>query len=287
MNHVPLKYAAKCKRNRSNGLPFVADNVFDDLLTILFAFALISPAPLSVAISIISLHYSMWMIYEVGYFDNDLVSKKKEAEPKVPDRFEKFAGNFSEKSAWIWAASIGFFGCSLVVTSGVHHLAPLIGTEASAGGHKGIGAAVFLLAIWMMFLLMLRGAYHLYNRIDKKTRVLFYVVLQAMKYAFPAIFFYLPAAGAALVASHILRRWIPYVVYRYGYRQPKNLSARLLRLSFFLLFWSLLLPSNFTYEHAVLGIAMLALLALKSIGQVRDTLARAKGIAEDDWSVQG
>lgn len=273
MAHVPLAYAINCKRNKEAGHPFLVDNLGDDLLIVLVAFALVFQAPVLGVCGIVLLHLSLWAIYEVGYYENDLISATLEPESKTPPKFEEFRGKFSEVAAWIYAAALGAAGILLISLGPDWYFAE--------SGPSGIWTA---LAIWVLVLAVLRVTYYFYNRVDKLTRVYLYVALQIPKYGFPAAFFGLAPAGAALVFSQILRRWIPYVVYRYSGSLHSGVPIRGLRLFLFLTGWLLLLPSNWEHtEHYLIGGVAFLVLFARGRSQLWSAIVNASSAKHDQW----
>lgn len=272
MKYWPFHYATQCKRNKRAGLPFFYDNLGDDLLIVLIAFALASDAPLFVALAIVILHFSFWIIYEVGYFENDSVSVKLERDGKTPAKFEYFEQRFSEPLAWVWALVLGLLGVSVVTYSPTSYFAS-----------SNLWGLLANIALWFSVLAALRALYFLYNHVDKMTRIYLYLPLQVLKYAFPVIFFPLSPAGAALVFAQITRRWIPYVIYRYAGEIPNHVPARFIRLIVFILLWLLLLPANFDSEHLLVGVIGAVLLLIRGRSQFKDTLRMSKSVRLDDW----
>ena len=272
MRYWPFDYSRKCKRNLEAGLPFFYDNLGDDLLIVLLAFALVSDAPLWAALGITLLHFSLWIVYEIGYFENDSVSVKLEADGKTPENFEKYKDVFSQKAAWTWAMVVGFAG-----------LAVILFTPGSYFEGTGVFGFVLAAGLWTAWLIALRGTYYAFNHVDKMSRVYLYLPLQLLKYAFPVLFFTLSPAGAALVFAQIIRRWVPYMVYRHAHKMPEYLPARLLRMIVFASLWLLLLPSNLTQDHLLLGAAGGIVLLLRSVSQIRGQLRKARGVGKDDW----
>lgn len=269
---LPLEYASRGKRDPKAGLPFFQDNIGDDLLIILIAFAPFSPSPVAVALAIVFLHFSFWSVYEIGYYENDLVASKFERDAQIPVGFRDFEGSYSTRTAWAWAIVLGAAGIACIWWSGVSYLA----------GRGGIELAG-LLTVWAALLGLLRIVFRHYNHIDKMTRVFVYLPLQVLKYGFPALFFALPATGAALIFAQIMRRWTPYLVYRYMKKQPLAFPARLVRLLVFAMLWLMLIPSQAGAEFFLHGAVVLAWLGLRSMSQLRVLLRDAGHVTVDEW----
>ena len=267
--YIPLSYAAKCKRNTARGLPFFVDNLTDDFLILAVAFVPLTQAPLATFLGLLLLHLSLWAIYEVGYFENDLVAATIEPDGKVPPRFSEFRNRFSEPVSWGAAIILGAAGIAVLVAGG------MIPREPDAAGVALAGA------VWLAFLIALRLTYRVYNRIDKASRVFLYLPLQMFKYGFGALFLPLAPAGAALIFSQILRRWVPYIVYRNAGSLPTGLEPRILRLLTFCSIWLLLLPAAEPAGHLIIGAFGFALLLARSNSRILTRWRRATSAAED------
>lgn len=274
MTHIPFSYAAHCKRNINRGLPFFADNLADDFLLIAIAFAPLSSAPLAMVAGLLLLHFSIWSIYEVGYFENDVVAATLEPNGKLPARFIEFRDAFSEPVSWLAASLLAAAGIGILFAAG------LMPSALQAAGPAGWMAAG---AIWAFVLLGLRQTYRIYNRIDKASRVFLYLPLQLFKYCFAMVFLPLPAAGAALLFAQISRRWVPYIVYRNAGRQATTIKPRVIRLLVFCVLWLLLLPTQPLASHALIGVVALLVLLVRARGEIRGILHDGSSAANDSW----
>lgn len=272
----PFQYASRCKRDSQTGRAFFLDNIGDDLLIVLMAFSPFSPAPALVTLAIIFLHMSFWSVYEIGYYENDLVAARFEVDGKLSSRVRDLEGGFSILTAWIWAVALGVAGLACAWQSRVSHLA-----------EGNVPEFLSLMILWAMVLLLLRKLFQYYNYLDKMTRVFVYLPLQLLKYGFPALFFSLPAAGAALIFAQIIRRWAPYLVYRYMKKEPLELPSRLVRLLMFALLWLLLIPSQGSWSFFVHGLVILAWLGLRAVRQLQSLLHDAGHVTIDKWKEAG
>lgn len=271
--YIPLDYAFRFKRNKSTGLPFFVDNLGDDLLLILLAFVPFSSDPIAISLAIFCFHISFWTIYEVGYFENDAISARFEHEARVTPGFHAAAAYYSERQAWIWAMGLAIPGA-------------ILAAWVIAAGPIGLVALVYLLC-WTVLLISMRGLYYAYNRVDKVSRVWLYLPLQILKYGFPLLFFPLPAAGAALVFAQSLRRWVPYIVYRFGRRGLDAMPSRVLRVLAFASMWLLYMPSNFDRAYVIQGGVILIWLCLRGQSQIRKVVRMSQHVKHDKWSTSG
>lgn len=270
--YSPLDYSINCKRNNGSGYSFIRDNVQEDLALILIAFATISWFALPVLAAIVLFHISFWIIYEIGYVENDRVAAKYEAAPKVPPAFDRFNAVFSEPLAWIYAIAVAIPAALIAAMSGASFFAGPVAVSA-----------VQILALWTVLLLSLRLLYAVYNRVDKGTRVYLYLPLQVLKYGFPAVFFGLPAAGAALLFAQVFRRWVPYIIYRHSGDLPRHIPLRLLRLFVFVALWMFLLWDNWSMEYLIQGALALSYLVFRGWTQIREAAAGVQNVRSDKW----
>jgi hypothetical protein len=71
-----------------------------------------------------------------------------------------------------------------------------------------------MLGMWVLYLLLSRWTYWIYNRLDTDSRSYLYVPLQMSRSVGYAFFFLTNAAGILLLTALIVGRWIPYLSYR-------------------------------------------------------------------------
>lgn len=274
--YLPFDYSNRCKRDVAQGYSFIRGNLTEDFAIVLIAFVPFSETPPLLALALLSFHLSLWVIYEAGYVDNDRMAVRHEVEPKVPKSFAQFDAIYKEPVAWIWAMGLALPGAVLATYIGVPYL-----------GALGWLAVLPILVIWAALLGALRGVYHVYNRIDKRSRVYLYLPLQLFKYGFGAVFFAPPATGVAMIAAQVMRQWIPYIVYRYGNVLRKSNPARVWRLVVFLALWLLLLPGNASWGFVLHGALALAWYLLRAAGQLRRELGKLRPVRDDTWTSTG
>ena len=190
-NYLPGDYLAYVKRP---GLRAARLRLLGEDLTLWLLAALsLHPPGLLGLVGIACLFLSFWAVYEIGYWENDLCAQRFEADPVLSEAFRHFdTRHFAAKT---WVAS-GLFG-----------LAGLLALSPAQPLVSG--------AVWLAVLLGLRGAYFIYNRADKTTRVWLYLLLQVFRsFAVAAI---VPIGGIAAMAclAQAAARWQSYAVYRY------------------------------------------------------------------------
>jgi hypothetical protein len=186
-----------------------------------FAFWLLSSIGLAInparhIVGMLLLSLSFWAIYERGYVDNDLVASRFEADPKLSATFGLAEVATPAVQPWLWAV--------------------LAGAAAVAILHPDRLAFVLYLASWIAMLVLMYTCFMLYNRLDKKTRVWVYPLLQFARSASFTAIVPITSAGVAALGAHILSRWVPYQVYRLTSRHWPVVRPELVRaISFVLL----------------------------------------------------
>lgn len=149
----------------------------------------VASVPMHIA-GLLALLASFWCVYEAGYLENDRVAERHEDDPVLPDR--QLPGGRFELTAWAWAVVTGAIGVLLV--------------EPSDPLQAGLA--------WAGLLAGLRVVFFLYNSLDKATRPILYVALQAMRLLAPIVV--VPVATAGLLALVVMSwsRSLLYTVYR-------------------------------------------------------------------------
>lgn len=159
-----------------------------------------SPAPLALAAAITLFMMSFFIVFEVGYHENDRIGAEREAKPVLTEARLAHLGRMNEPWAWIWAFLAAIPGFWLMHLA--HPAASMVGLVAS----------------WVVLLIITRGLFAIFNRIDEKSRTLLYPFLQLCKGVgvVVALSLEVTLAGMLLLLAQPISRWIPYIVYRYG-----------------------------------------------------------------------
>ena len=204
--YLPFRYSSEVKFTRS----FVLDQwLFVDTAIYILASAhgLVGLARMALIAPLMSASYMC--IYELGYFENDMVAAGKEARPVLSGKEAAYRAYPIKVQSWIWASLLGAAGLGLAVWFGMLDVA----------GALGAGL------LWAGLLLLSRVVFHVYNRLSTSLRFYAYPLLQVLKYCsmlliFPPIF-----PGMLLVFSQVVTMWSNYMIYRLGgqfLKQPKE-----------------------------------------------------------------
>ncbi|MDP2359036.1 MAG: hypothetical protein Q8M31_23665, partial [Beijerinckiaceae bacterium] len=205
-HYMPFVYTERGKRM---GQRYLLHNVIlEDVLLLCIAFAWLMPSPFLGAIGILMLHMSFWTIYEIGYWENDVIAVKNEAKPNLPAGAAAYATRMHPWMAWLTAAIIAAPGMALLTYFNFEAM-PLFVTA-----YSWPIAFVSMLGLWFAYLALSRMVYWFYNRIDTNSRAYLYIGLQMSRTIGYAIFFYTNLAGILLLTALIVGRWLPYFSYR-------------------------------------------------------------------------
>ncbi len=216
--YFPFSYLEKVKRVGENYTLKVI--MWDDLPILLFAFAWqVNNSPLQAA-SILFLLISFWCVYELGYYENDLVAEKYEEQPKLAKTYYEYKLMMSSFLPWFWSLVFGAIGVTLLEKAqGVRYL--FNGSELEMQ-IVAIDPVLLIGLYWGAFLLLTRLCFWAYNNLNKHTRTWLYIWLQSFRYyGFVAVTTINPI-GTSLLSSNILARSILYIVYRYSGGNSKD-----------------------------------------------------------------
>lgn len=220
ISYLPFRYTRLGKHAGRNHLLRVFLGV--DGAALLMAIVPASPAPTAAAIAGILLVVSFFIVFEIGYHENDKLGLEREEDPHLTEARLTHLSIMDARQAWCWSVLIGAAAIALVVSFGM-----------STWTQSVSAAALFtlLLGLWCAILLLSRGLFALFNRLDKPTRRHVYLPLQLCKGMAIVVVLQLPAtmSGVALLLSIALSRWLSYVVYRCSGRRGET-PDRLYRL---------------------------------------------------------
>ncbi len=211
--YLPTEYLGRVKRPGERN--FLRGVLQDDFAYWVLSSIALAAHPLYHGAGLLLLLLSFWAIYERGYVDNDLVARDYERDPKLTAAFFDSPVATPAVQPWLWAAALG--------TAGIYALR-YPGLPAPADGLR-----------WAALLLGTYGWFWLYNRMDKGSRVWMFSVLQLARTAAFAVLVPVPLIGVAALVAHVVARWVPYYVYRYGGKNWPDLRPALIRLMFFVL----------------------------------------------------
>ena len=165
----------------------------DYLLWVLTSVAL-APAPWAHVAGLLLLLVSFWIVYEMGYVDNDRIAHRYEQQPALTQAFHEASVATPFWQPWAWSIVFAIAGCFVIRLPSL----PVVRDFAAWA------AALLATSAWFAF----------YNRSDKSSRVWMYAGLQFARTAIFAIIVPILPIGAMALAAHMITRWIPYYIYR-------------------------------------------------------------------------
>lgn len=171
--------------------------------------------PLLHVVGLLFLLVSFWAIYECGYVDNDRIASRYESDPKLTSQFTDTHVATPILEPWLWSFSAGALAILLL--------------------RWPQAPALLDFVEWAATLIATHVWFRLYNRLDKSTRVWMYFGLQLVRSSAFMVLVPVNLIATVAIAAHVLARWIPYYVYRFGGTDWPNVPLCLTRLMFLLI----------------------------------------------------
>lgn len=211
--YAPGQYLAQVKRP---GTRYIVRGILqeDFAFWVLSSIALASQPVLHV-LGLLCLLVSFWAVYERGYVDNDLIALRFEEAPKLSATFANSTVATPRWQPWVWAVVGGALGVELLRWP------------------ESLPSTAFV--AWGAVLLVTHGWFHLYNRLDKSSRVWLFAGLQLARGASFVAVVPVGLIGAVGLGAHVLARWVPYYLYRLAGKEWPEAPFHLIRLLFFVI----------------------------------------------------
>lgn len=128
--YVPLLYAQKIKNpHKSHILKRVIASHWSILV---IAISFLSPPPFLNVVGLLMLNLSCWSIYEIGYWENDVIGEKYEAKPKLSENYARHKGQLKLHTALPWYRAIGIAIPALILVEASKQPSAAGGTIATA-----------------------------------------------------------------------------------------------------------------------------------------------------------
>ncbi|AFZ35032.1 hypothetical protein Sta7437_1465 [Stanieria cyanosphaera PCC 7437] len=225
--YLPFFYLEKVKRP---GQKYLFKAILgEDLWIIWLSYSWLSSQRLIHALSMLLLLISFWCIYEVGYWENDLVAEKYEEKPVLSESYYNYQQISNVWQPWLWSFCFAVFGIIFLVASQNNFVTANLSLE------NGKILALPLIK-WISFLAVVRGYFWIYNYVNKRTRIWLYLPLQIYRYFGYLLITPINLVGTILLVTQVLTRYMPYALYRYGGGKMENWSQLPKRLFCFLIF---------------------------------------------------
>lgn len=209
--YLPLFYTYRVKKlNHSHIIKQVLAGQWGALV---IAIGFSAPPYVLNACFLLLLNFSCAVIYEIGYWENDVIGEKYEARPTLSRTYAQYKDELNLQTAapWYWAISITLFAFVLQSVSQLDAATSAIETLLRIWplvlGNAGI---------WLSYLVAIRITFSIYNRLNERSRIWVYPILQAQRLFGFALVLPLNTVGAILLLSLVVSRWMNYTVYRCG-----------------------------------------------------------------------
>jgi hypothetical protein len=246
--YIPFLYSEKVKRPAQNF--FLLSVLGEDFIVLLLAFSFVSSHPWTNALGLFLLQASFWCIYEIGYIENDIIGEKFEEKAVLSYNYNSYEYSFKLWQPWVWACAFSISGIAVL-----HHEIAIEGIHLSRALFGNYNQEIFQLSesllYWTAFLLVLRFLFHVYNHLNKRSRVWFYLLLQACRYCGYLVLLTTNAVGLVLLVSKILIRSMQYILYRYMGGKDSDWPADFPRYFFYLLIYLLILSATAANEREI------------------------------------
>ncbi|BAU64865.1 hypothetical protein STA3757_22420 [Stanieria sp. NIES-3757] len=216
--YLPFLYLEKVKRFGQNYLAKVI--IWEDLPLLLLAFSWQANNTIWHGFSIVLFLISFWCIYEIGYYENDLVAEKYEEKPNLSSRYYQYKEIMKTWNPWVWSLIFAVLGD--ICLSKAEGVTIPFNYELISAQLESFNPLLLHLICWIVFLLATRFCFWSFNYLNKQTRTWLYLLLQSLRYyGFIAV---TPTnlIGTSLLSSHILCHSMLYLVYRYGGGNAEN-----------------------------------------------------------------
>ncbi len=210
--YVPLVYSERVKNpDKSHIMKRV---IAGHWVFLVIAFSFLSDHFLLNAIGLLLLTLSYWCVYEVGYWENDVIGEKYESKPILSKTFDRYKDKLrlDTPAPWCWAVGLALPALVLLKASNLEQTA-LAAIQTAASHWQTLA---FDGAIWICFLIAVRATFWMYNQFNEEARIWIYPFLQTQKLFGFAMLVSTNAIGVVLLLSLVVSRWLHYTIYRCG-----------------------------------------------------------------------
>ena len=280
--YFPFAYLEKVKRRGENYTLKII--LSDDLPLLLLAFSWQATNSILHGTSLIFLLVSFWCVYEIGYYENDLVAEKYEQKPKLASTYHGHKQMMETGYPWLWSLVLGWIGIVLLNKAQGVYL-PFAGLLVEK---TIINPTILFFLSWIVFLTCVRYCFKIYNYLNKQARTWLYLILQSLRYYGFLWITSTNLIGISILFSHVLSRSLLYIVYRYSggnsHNWPRELPEKFLRCCIFIFILITLCfgENSLAIWQSWQTWAILLWCAIRCQYQIRKTLSQFKPIFQDN-----
>ncbi|MEM8719432.1 MAG: hypothetical protein AAGE84_08990 [Cyanobacteria bacterium P01_G01_bin.39] len=236
--YIPLLYSEKIKRPGQKY--FLYHIIGEDFIVLLLSFTTFSSHPLANAIGLLFLQIAFWCIYEIGYVENDIIGEKFEEKAVLSYTYDSYEYSFLWWQPWLWGFCLSVLGI-FILRKDIALNSQFFDILLASKFDSEIIQIAKGFVCWIGFLLALRYLFHIYNNLNKQSRVWFYLLLQNLRYCGYLVLLTTNLIGLIFLVSKILTRSIQYILYRYMGGKNSDWPMDFPRYFFCLLIYLLLL----------------------------------------------
>ena len=280
--YFPFAYLEKVKRR---GEKYTLKIILsDDIPLLLLAFSWQASNSILHSISLIFLLISFWCVYELGYYENDLIAEKYEQKPKLASTYYAYKHIMQTTYPWLWSIVLGWIGIVILNKAQGVYL-PFVGLLKEE--IEFIDPTILFFSSWIVFLVCVRYCFKIYNYSSKQARTWLYIILQSVRYYGFLWITTTNLIGISFLSSHILSRSLLYIVYRYSggnsENWPREIPERFLRCLIFIftLITICFGNQNIAVWQSWQTWAILLWCVMRNPKQMKRTLAQFKPIFQD------
>ncbi|WCE29877.1 HAD family hydrolase [Vibrio sp. SCSIO 43137] len=186
--YIPFKYTAKCKYVVKNIL--WNQHIGEDLVVLILAYGLFMPLDI---LSVVFLFISFFIVYEMGYYENDFKASENEDKPSLSGKQKEYINYPIYKYGILWALSTSAIGVYFLTESFITNYVQ-----------------------WLITLIALFFTFRIFNSIKPINRIYIFPFLQLFKTFSYTLFFKLNPIGLVLLFSQVMRQTTNYHIYRFG-----------------------------------------------------------------------
>lgn len=196
--YYPSRYLNRVKRP---GSKYVRSKIVrEDLALWILASVWLADNPIAHVLGLVILAVSFWAVYEAGYVDNDRVAARHEEDPTLSDEFLDARMALPTWQPAAWAVVAGVLGLFVL--------------------RLPSGPTALDFGLWAVALSATYLTYLVYNRVDKRTRIYLFPLLQLARASVFAFLVPITAIAGLAIVTHVFVRWVKYYVYRVGGSWP-------------------------------------------------------------------
>jgi hypothetical protein len=212
--YLPFSYIERIKRPGQQEV--LRQILLDDWPLLFLAIGITSPMSIWLIAALAAALVSFFCVYEVGYWENDVLGAQREGAPRLSGSFDADADYGLVPWAYVWAGALGVSAAWF----------------ASIAGQR---AFTTMALGWAALLVALRLVFAVYNRAPVSTRMGIFPLLQIAKTFGFGIFAAISLPGALFMVAQVVRRSWSYFIYRTG-GSERDFPNLLLRTALYVVF---------------------------------------------------